>query len=262
MYFFDVRVLRQNRKELRMRYLSILLRVSVLGLLAGAGGCFCSNPKDIEAFVKPSQTAVNAESYILQPPDEIEIHCSKVPEVHLQRQRIRPDGKVTFESLGQINAAGKTPAELEKLLYEKIVMLYALTGEHPVDVRIVAYRSKVYYVLGQVYFQGPQEFTGRDTVLTALAKARPTTLAWIERIQVIRPSADKSIKPKIFELNYDKMIAHGDTSKNVLLQEGDIVYVPPTVLAAIAMKVEEFVTPIGRAFATVNIVQPGRRYER
>ena len=111
------------------------------------------------------------------------------------------------------------------------------------------FRSKKFYVLGQVGMPGPQVYTGRDTVLNALAVAQPTVLAWLDRIQVIRPSADKNVKPKIFEINFDRMSAHGDTSKDVLLQEGDIIYVPPTVLAAAAMKIEEFIRPIARAFS-------------
>ena len=71
------------------------------------------------------------------------------------------------------------------------------------------------------------------------------------------------IKTRIFELNYNKMVVHGDASKDVLLQEGDIIYVPPTVLAAIAMKVEEFIRPIARAFSGAYIMQTsgaGGRY--
>jgi polysaccharide export outer membrane protein len=217
-------------------------------------GCFSSRPADIEAFIKPRQVDVTAESYVLQPPDEIEIHCLRVPEIHEQRQRIRPDGKVSFEALGEIEAAGKTPEQVADILRMKVIALYALTGDKPIEVRVVVYRSKVFYVLGQVYLPGPKDYTGRDTVLRALAEAQPNPMAWVERVQVIRPSGDENIKPKIFEFNLDRMIAHGDTSKNVLLQEGDIVYVPPTVLAGIAMKVEEFVRPIGRAFSTVNVV--------
>jgi polysaccharide export outer membrane protein len=244
-----------------MRIQRIFLQIVLLTFMIVTGGCFSSNKRDIEAFMIPSKVDLSTDTYILQPPDEIEIHCSKVPEIHLKSQRIRPDGKVTFEALGEIHAAGRTPNELAVLMQEKILLLYALTGEHPIDVRIVTYRSKWYYVLGQVYFSGPKVYTGRDTVLNALAEARPSNLAWLDRIQVIRPSADKKVKPKIFELNYDRMIAHGDCSKNVLLEEGDIVFVPPTVLAAIGLKVEELVSPIGRAFSTVNIVQgpPGRR---
>jgi len=244
-----------------MRCNAIFLRAVLLTFLASLAGCFSSNPADIEAFVRPAPAVVTAENYILQPPDEIEIHCSKVPEVHQQRQQIRPDGKVTFEALGEIRAAGKTPKELADILRERIILLYALTGENPVDVRVVAYESKMYYVLGQVYVPGPRVYTGHDTVLRALAEAQPNPMAWLERIQVIRPSSEKGVKPRIFEVNLDRMIAHGDTRKNVLLQEGDIVYVPPTVLAAVALKIEEFVRPIGRAFSTVNIVtgQPGDR---
>ena len=33
------------------------------------------------------------------------------------------------------------------------------------------------------------------------------------------------------------------------LEDGDIIYVPPTVLAAAAMKIEEFIRPIARAFS-------------
>ena len=178
-----------------------------------------------------------------------------MPEIHLKRQRIRPDGKISFESLGEIEAAGKTVAEVSNALRTKVSELYRLQGNQPVDVTIVAYRSKVFYVLGEVYLPGAKVYTGRDTLLNALAEARTTVMAWKQRIQVIRPSSEEGIKPKIFEMNFGRMIAHGDTSKNVLLQEGDIIYVPPTPLAAIAQVIEEFARPLGRAFSTVTIVQ-------
>jgi len=228
-----------------------------MAFLVSLAGCFSSNPADIQAFLKPHEVYVTAESYALQPPDEIEIRCSKVPEIHLQRQQIRPDGKVSFESLGEIEAAGKTPEQLAGVLSEKVTALYTLAGDKPIDVRIMVYRSKVYYVLGQVYLPGPKVYTGRDTVLRAIAEAHPNPMAWVKRIQVIRPSSDKNVKPKIFEVNLYRMAKHGDTSKNVLLQEGDIVYVPATVLASVALKIEEVIRPIARAFTGVYIVEGG-----
>jgi len=227
-------------------------------------GCFSSHPKDIEAFLRPYDVDVSAESYVLQPPDEIEVHCAKVPEIHLQRQRIRPDGKVSFEALGEIEAAGKTPKEVAKKLEEKVSELYTIAGDQPIEVRVVVDRSKRYYVLGQVYLPGAKVYTGRDTVLYAIIEARPNPMAWVKRIQVVRPSSDKNVKPKIFEVNLYRMAKHGDTSKNVLLQEGDIVYVPATVLASVALKLEEFLRPIGRIFSTVVVYQraetsPGER---
>jgi polysaccharide export outer membrane protein len=229
-----------------------------LAAITLVGGCFSSNPEDIQAFVKPFEVNVTAENYVLQPPDEIEIQCSQVPEVHLQRQRIRPDGKVSFETLGEIEVAGKTPSEVAEIIRQQVEEFYRLPEDdqvHPVDVRLVAYASKRIYVLGQVYRPGPQVYTGRDSVLTAVAGANPLTTAWEQRIQVIRPSRQEDIPPRIFEVDYEQMIVHGDISKDVLLEEGDIVYVPPTVLAAVAMVLEEFLTPVARAFYGAYLVQ-------
>ena len=89
-----------------------LLQAALASLLASLfilTGCFSSNKKDIAAFAKPMVVDTTAENYILQPPDEVEIHCSKVPEINMQRQQIRPDGKISFESIGEVQAAGKTP---------------------------------------------------------------------------------------------------------------------------------------------------------
>ena len=221
-------------------------------------GCFSSNPEDIHAFLMPDEIVASAEKYIMHPPDEIEIHCSGVPEINLQSQQIRPDGKVSFETIGEIDAAGKTPSQVAEVLGGKVLELYDIEGDHPIDVRVIAFRSKRYYVFGQVSRPGAQIYTGRDTVLGALALAgSPTVLAWVDRIQVIRPSVNKNVKPKIFEFNFDRAAAHGDASKDVLLQEGDIIYVPPTILAAAAMKIEEFIRPIARAFSGYYILGGG-----
>jgi polysaccharide export outer membrane protein len=232
-----------------------LVAAALLASTSLIAGCFSSNPEDIQAFVKPYEANVTAENYILQPPDEIEVHCSKAPEVNMQRQRIRPDGMVSFEGIGEVEAAGKTPAQLASVLKERIAKLYAVVGDNPVDVRIAAYGSKVFYVMGQVLRPGPMNYTGRDSVLTALAASQPSPTAWKSRVQVIRPAPTEDVPPRIFEMNLNKAMVHGDTSKDVLLQEGDIVYVPPTILASVAMVLEEFISPIARAFYGAYLLQ-------
>jgi len=233
-----------------------IISVAFLSLITiSLTGCFPSNPQDIEAFLMPDKVDVSAESYVLQPPDEIEVHCSRVPEIDKQRQRIRPDGKISFETLGEMEAAGRTTEQVANILRGKVLELYKLEGEKPIDIRIVAYQSKVFYVLGQVLTPGPKIYTGRDTALTAIAHAQLNPMAWQEHIQVIRPSRDKNVKPKIFEVNFDRMVAHGDISKDVLLQEGDIIYVPPTVLAVVSLKIEELLRPIARAFTGAYFLQ-------
>lgn len=225
------------------------------GLVCLAGGCFSSNPEDIQAWVRPFEVDVTAENYVVQPPDELEIHCSQVPEVHMQRQRVRPDGKISFEALGEVEVAGRTPEEIAQVLEEHVKLLYALPGDHAIDVRVSVFASKVFYVVGQVMRPGPRPYTGRDSLMTALAVAQPNPMAWEKRVQVIRPAFREDAVARIFEVDYDKMIVQGDLTKDVLLEEGDIVYVPPTVLAAVGLFLEELITPVARAFYGWYLVQ-------
>jgi protein involved in polysaccharide export with SLBB domain len=237
---------------IRARTIGLIALLSSITLFTG---CFAAKPKNIQAFLKPYEVNVTSDTYVMQPPDEVEIQSSQVAEINLQRQRIRPDGKISFEGIGEVEVAGKTPKEVSAILQEKATKLYALPNDHPVDVRISVYASKVYYVLGQVIRPGPRTYTGRDTLFYALSAAEPNPLAWEQHVQVIRPSADKTEASKVFEVDFDRMSSYGDLRKDVLLQEGDIVYVPPTVLAACGMVLEEFITPIARAFYGWYLVQ-------
>lgn len=247
-----------------MKFTKIIKVVILPIMMFGLTGCFSSNPEDIQAFAMPYMVNTTTDTYVLQPPDEVIVYCSKVPEIHEQRQKIRPDGKISFEGVGVLEAAGKTPEQLTVDLRAKVLDLYKadLVSEKSIDLRIMAFQSKVYYVLGQVLNPGPRIYTGRDTVLTAIALARLNPMAWKERIQIIRPSYDENVEAKIFELNFDRMMAHGDNSMNVLLQEGDVIYVPPTVLGWMALRIEEAIRPIARAFSGVYTVRRGLDNDR
>jgi polysaccharide export outer membrane protein len=217
-------------------------------------GCHAKD-ENIQAWAKPYETNVTADRYIVQPPDELELRCAMIPEVNMQRQRVRPDGKISFEVLGDFDVAGKTPEAISADVGKRIKEHYVLEEEHAVDVRVAVFASHVYYVLGQVTRPGPRNFTGRDRTLTAVADAIPNSLAWQRMIQVVRPAAEEGAEPLVFAIDFKHMAATGDLTKDVLLQDGDIIYVPPTLLAALGLVIEEFISPIARAFYGAYLVQ-------
>ncbi len=247
-----------------MRYKPTLLHVVLVIIPIVLSGCFSANPEDVKAFLRPDEADVTADTYILQPPDVITVLSSKVPE--LQRsgstssvgltQEIRPDGKISLESVGEVMVAGKTPRQVAEIISKKLSELYKFSSDYPVDVRVTN-RSKYYYIVGQVRRAGAQIYTGRETTLSAISKAVPNVRAWEEAIQVIRPSLALDEKPKIFELNFKRMIEHGDMSGLVLLQEGDVIYVPPTILGSIGLVIEEIVGPLFQSAAAANTLGPG-----
>ena len=126
-------------------------------------------------------------------------------------------------------------AKLEKLLSRYYV-------EPKVEVQVASYESKKIYVFGQVNGQGPKRFTGRDTVMDVLADAQPTVLAWGARVRVIRPNANPEEIREI-TVNVDRMMEDGDLRGNFLLQAGDIVYVPPTPLGWVGLRIQEVLFP-------------------
>jgi polysaccharide export outer membrane protein len=236
--------------------------IGLVGLMTLLTGCFSSNAADLNAFLKPTQADVTMDDYILQPPDTVTVIASSIPELQGagsqigQSQVIRPDGKISFENIGEIQVAGKTPRQVAGIISQKLVELYKLTGDHPVDVR-VRNESKHYYVIGMVRYPGAQIFTGRETTLAAISRAVPTNLAWEEKTQVIRPSLVPGEPSKIFSLNFKKMVEHGKMGQNVLLQEGDVIYVPPTILASIGLTIGEIARPILSGGAAAQMVTGG-----
>ena len=233
-----------------MRYQQIFVGLFLLILVFGLAGCFSAKSDDIQAFLKPGEAQVTADDYLLQPPDQVTVISSKVPELQGSMstvghtQTIRPDGCVSFETVGEVHVAGKTPRQVGEIISERLKKLYTFTSDYPVDVRVARNESKYYYILGMVANPGAQIYTGRETTLSAIAKAVPNVQAWEEQTQIIRPSLALTEKPKIFKLNFKRMIEHGDMSGNVLLQEGDIIYVPPTILASIGLTLQEIVGPL------------------
>lgn len=237
--------------KIRMMYGLLLVLVSV-----NLMGCFSARPEDIEAYVKPYQSQVTAENYVLEAGDKVEVLAAKIPEIHQQQDTVRTDGKIALPMYGEITAAGKTPLELADVIAAMVQKDYKNIGENAIIVRplfrrLTEYDTKLYYVVGEVSRPGPKTYTGRDTAITAITAAHPVITAWEEKIQVVRPSVHEEIDPKIFELNYIDIIKHGDASKDVLLEEGDIIYVPPTPLAAVGNLIAEIVRPIGLALNPV-----------
>lgn len=232
---------------------------SILVIMAMAG-CFSGSADNVTAFTPPDKANVTGEDYIFQPPDDVTVIATGIPELEGmgntlgQTQPIRPDGVISFQRVGEIQIAGKTPRQVAEMISQRLSSLYKITGDNPIEVRPVN-KSKFYYMVGMVRDPGTKIFTGRETTLSAIAKAVPNIpSAWEEKIQVIRSVAGSPNKSVILALDYKKMTEQGDMTCNVLLQEGDVVYVPPTIFASIGMTFQEILGPVLQGGSVVNMV--------
>ncbi len=216
--------------------------------LYAAASLGCNQHKDLVVFLQSHEHLVSSGRYRVAPPDAILISAPISPEIHLTQQRIRADGKISLRLLGEVKVVGLTPQEISSKLETLLGRYY---NDPKVSVQVMEYASQKFYVFGQVTTGGAFPYTGRDTVLDALAKAQPTYLAWQAQIRVIRPSAEKDKMHEII-VDLDKITHSGDLRLNVLLQEGDIVWVPPTPLAAIGLALQQVLFPFAEAAPAVS----------
>ena len=220
--------------------LALLPLIPVLGLLSA--GC-ASRYDDLKVFLQEHEHDVIASDYIIEPPDMIGIHSPTCPEVDGEEQRVGADGKVTLRLVGDVKVTEMTPRELAAKLRELLAVYY---NDPQVSVRVVSYESKKLFVFGEVGSPGPRAFTGRDSLLDILAETRLSRMAWRSQVKIIRPSPSAKERHEI-TVDVDRIIQTGDLRQNVLLEDGDIVYVPPTPLAWVGMRIQEVLFPFSAA---------------
>lgn len=214
--------------------------LAVVTLLASVTGCASQNHADLVAFLRAHENEISSGEYRVAPPDAIRIHAATAPEIDGVTQQIRSDGKIALRLVGEVQVAGMTPEETAGKLQEILARYYV---DPQVMVEVVDFRSKKFFVLGQVEAPKPYPYTGRDTLLSAIATAKPNFIAWLSKVKVVRPSPDMDGR-HVVTVDVNKLIKEGNASENFLLQEGDIVYVPPTPLGWLGLRVREVLFPL------------------
>jgi protein involved in polysaccharide export with SLBB domain len=143
--------------------------------------------------------------------------------------KVRPDGRITLEDLGDIVAAGMTPAELDGVITD----LYSDAIHEPeVTVFVRSFATLSIYVLGEVRNPGIVEMKPKMTVLQAVAAASgPIRSAKMSSVMMLRRDAIGQIKAVRLDLKASavKNAAYQDT----YVQPEDIIFVPKTAIASV-----------------------------
>lgn len=166
-------------------------------------------------------------TYTISPGDVLEISVWQHPELD-RTVTVRPDGRISFSLIGDVNAARLTPAELDKLITRRLSK-YVQNPEVTVIVTDIftdiSIRRNQILILGQVTRPGVYPIEERVTILEAIAKAGSyTERAALEKVTITRKSEKET--PKVIKVDLEKVIIEGDRSKDVILKPGDVVYVP------------------------------------
>ena len=213
----------QTVVAVKRRVQSHNVSVLVTGLLALSGLAVSASARAQAPAAAPGETAAaksatgSATGYVIGPADVLQIIVWKEPDLS-RPVTVRFDGMVTFPLLGDILAAGRTPAQLAASLTEG---LRRFVESPRVTVGLEQANSARLYVLGQVNKSGEFPLGAPTTVLQALALAGGfKDFAKTDAIVIVR--RDQSVVP----VNYKRIADGKDAAQNILLLPGDTVVVP------------------------------------
>ncbi|MBU0468719.1 MAG: polysaccharide export protein [Candidatus Omnitrophica bacterium] len=197
--------------------------------------------------------SADESTYTLGVNDVIQINVMRHPEVSGEF-RINSEGKIQYEFVGDIVIQGMVKHEVKELLVEKLSK-YIISPE--LTVKIIGYNSKVVYVVGEVGRPGKIFMQGNTiTVREALIQAAlPLLSAKTTKSRLITPSEQS--KPVQRPVNVHKLLFEGDLRENLVMNPGDTLYIPPTVMAKAMRVIQPIQAPLGAARGTATSVMTG-----
>ena len=197
-------------------------------------------------------TAAPSNDYIMTPGDSLQIYVLDHPDLSSTRANadssyvVRPDGKVEFPLIGTIDTTGKTvtqfTAELKARLSEYIV-------NPDITVNVAKLGTTRVFVLGEVNKPGMHELTKGHRVLDALGAAGSfTEKAAKKNIFLIREGKEETMQ----KIKLNDFLYKGDTKQNIVLQEGDCLYLTGNHKLNFLKDVAPFLFGVGTAWNNVD----------
>jgi polysaccharide export outer membrane protein len=211
-----------NRSADHSRLLGLLLVVlsgPLLGQTTGSGQANRGLPAANVVTSAPTNNKADDNSFIIGNDDVIAINVWKEPDFSRSLQ-VRSDGKISMPLLGEVQAAGLTPSQLEQDIAGRLLKFIT---KPQVTVMVEQVNSKKVNVLGQVTKPGSYSLALAPTVVDAIAAANgPKEFAKQKSIYILRQSPGGGQTRIVF--NY-KDFLKGKT-QNVKLEPHDTVVVP------------------------------------
>lgn len=176
---------------------------------------------------QPVMNVATSPSYNLGIGDEVIITVWGETKLLIQ-QTINKEGNVVISDVGPVGAVGLTVQQLKERLLKRMTSVYsslrngASNASSFMDVSIGKVKTLQIFVLGEVVQPGGYSITSLSTIMTALyASGGPTVNGSLREVVLRREG-------KIFKtLDLYDYILRADNSKDVRLQDGDIIFVKP-----------------------------------
>jgi polysaccharide export outer membrane protein len=183
-----------------------------------------------------------SDAYRIRSGDKVGVKFLYHPEFNEPAATVRPDGFISLAMIDEVMARGLTVSELKA----GIEKAYSETLLNPVvTVNLVEFVAPRIYVGGQVVKPGSYDLRAGQTLMQAIILAGGFTHdANRKMVLRARPGADAKLNVATF--NVAQMLSDSKVAQEILLQDGDYVFVPDSKLSKVSRVLEVFEASIPR----------------
>jgi polysaccharide export outer membrane protein len=161
------------------------------------------------------------EKYIIGNDDVLAISVWKEPDL-TKAVPVRSDGKISLPLVGEIQATGKTPLQLERDITEKLKS-FITTPE--VNVIVQQVNSRKFNILGEISKPGSFPLTASTTIMDAIAIAGGfRDFAKKTGVYILRKGPDG--RETRLNFNYKSFIKGKNSDQNIRIEPNDTIIVP------------------------------------
>jgi polysaccharide biosynthesis/export protein len=213
---------------------------TAVGLALGIGilltGCASSREGNVGAFTVPAPPPSFSE-YAIQAGDVLGVQFYYHPDHNLSEVLVRTDGMILLPLVGEVRAAGLTPAQLSAELGKK----YASNLKDPVvSVSIRSVYQNLVWVGGEVIKPGFVQYRPGLTAVQALMDAGgPKDTAATEECVLLQKVGGKEYRSS--KLDLAKVLNEGDTKADLTLGPKDVLFVPKSGIAQANVWVDQHI---------------------
>jgi len=167
---------------------------------------------------------------------------------------VGPDGRVNLGTYGSVHVAGMTLEQVRAAVEQQL----ALKLEEPeVFVDVLAYNSKVYYVVTQGGGFGDNvsrlPVTGNETVLDAVASLGGISQVSSTKLWIARPAPNGVGCEQVLPINWEDITRGASTATNYQLMPGDRLFIAENKFAKFSSVVSTVLGPFERVFGAISL---------
>ena len=175
-------------------------------------------------FTQPPSTFSPVEwtqvpsDYVIGPGDELQVNIWGQIQANL-RVTVDRAGQIYVPQVGQVSVAGVHYGQLEDYLKREVSRVFK---NFDLSANLGRLRSIQIFVVGHARYPGSYTISALSTLVNAIfASGGPTPQGSLRNVQVRRDAKT------ITDFDFYDLLLRGDKSKDVRLQAGDVLYIPP-----------------------------------